>query len=149
MPAFRPPINKLIVVDRDRRMLTLYKRPIWSARFRKHRVYKVAVGSAGHETPRGLYLINTRAKDPEWMMPFSDWVPKDLQGTVIPGGAPENPLKLRWLGITDPKKGIGIHGTADEDSIGRAASHGCIRMRGSDVKELYGMVPKHTPIYIV
>lgn len=149
MPAFRPPINKLIVVDRDKRKLTLYKRPVWSAKFRRHRRYEVAVGARGHETPRGLYLINTRAKDPEWMMPDSEWVPKELRGTIVPGGAPENPLKERWLGITDPKDGVGIHGTGDTASLGSAASHGCIRMAPEDVIELYGMVPKHTPIYIV
>ena len=62
-----------------------------------------------------------------------------------PGGAPENPLKARWLGIFD---GAGIHGTDAVGSIGSAASHGCIRMLIPDVIELYDQVPVGAPVYI-
>jgi lipoprotein-anchoring transpeptidase ErfK/SrfK len=44
--------------------------------------------------------------------------------------------------------GAGIHGTADEASIGTAASHGCIRMTVRDVIDLYDRVPLHTPLSI-
>ena len=64
---------------------------------------------------------------------------------MIPGGVPENPLKSRWLGIY---AGAGIHGTDAIDSLGRAASHGCIRMAVPDVEELYDEVPVQTPVYI-
>ena len=37
-------------------------------------------------------------------------------------------------------KGYGIHGTNAPGSIGKAASHGCIRMRNRDVEELFAMV---------
>jgi hypothetical protein len=37
-------------------------------------------------------------------------------------------------------KGFGIHGTNDPRSIGRKASHGCIRMQNRDVEELFGLV---------
>ena len=66
-------------------------------------------------------------------------------GTVVPGGAAENPLKARWLGIFD---GAGIHGTDQTYSLGTAASHGCIRMAIPDVIELYDQVPVGAPIYI-
>ena len=66
-------------------------------------------------------------------------------GPTIPGGAPNNPLKARWLGIY---AGAGIHGTDDVGSIGSAASHGCIRMRIPDVEELYDEVPVNAPVYI-
>ena len=68
-----------------------------------------------------------------------------LAGKVIPGGSPENPIKARWMGVYD---GAGIHGTADDSSIGSAASHGCIRMHIPDVEELYDKVPVGAPIYI-
>ncbi|MGH2451438.1 MAG: L,D-transpeptidase, partial [Candidatus Limnocylindria bacterium] len=60
---------------------------------------------------------------------------------------PENPIKARWMGFSRAA-GIGIHGTADEASIGTAASHGCIRMTARDVIDLYERVPLHTPLYI-
>jgi lipoprotein-anchoring transpeptidase ErfK/SrfK len=42
------------------------------------------------------------------------------------------------LGLS--KKGYGIHGTNNPASIGSSASHGCIRLRNSDIKELFEMV---------
>jgi lipoprotein-anchoring transpeptidase ErfK/SrfK len=57
---------------------------------------------------------------------------------VVPGGTPENPLKARWLGIVN---GVGIHGTDATWTLGRAASHGCIRMSVPAVKALYARVP--------
>ena len=61
-----------------------------------------------------------------------------MDGQSVPGGAPKNPLKARWLGVNGS---VGIHGTAEEWSIGTRASHGCIRMRVSDVIDLYRRVP--------
>jgi lipoprotein-anchoring transpeptidase ErfK/SrfK len=43
-----------------------------------------------------------------------------------------------WIALN--KKGIGIHGASDPDSIGRNASHGCIRLANWDVTKLAGMV---------
>ena len=66
-------------------------------------------------------------------------------GRSIPGGAPDNPLKARWMGVAN---GVGIHGTAEDWSIGTRASHGCIRMHVSDVIDLYPRVPVGTPVLI-
>lgn len=105
--------------------------------------YTIALGKLGHDTPAGLYHIQNKAVDPVWNVPNSDWA-GSLAGTTVPPG-PSNPLKARWMGIYD---GVGIHGTADEGSLGTAASHGCIRMAVVDVVELYDKVPTGTPIYI-
>src|SRR4051812_1928422 len=129
----------VLVVNRGAFQLTLYKH------LKPAKTYGVAIGKIGLETPAGLYHIQNKAVDPAWTMPNSDWVaPKD-RGKVVPGGSPENPLKARWLGIF---AGAGIHGTDAESSIGTAASHGCVRMRIPDVKELYDQVPVGAPIYI-
>jgi len=108
------------------------------------KTYTIAVGAAGFETPTGEYSIANKAVDPTWSVPDSDWA-GDLAGKLVPGGAADNPLKARWLGIYD---GAGIHGTDDTASLGSAASHGCVRMAVSDVIELYDQVPVGTPIYI-
>ena len=63
---------------------------------------------------------------------------------MIPPG-PANPIKARWMGIFE---GAGIHGTEETESLGLAASHGCVRMAISDVIELYDQVEVGTPIYI-
>jgi lipoprotein-anchoring transpeptidase ErfK/SrfK len=77
-------------------------------------------------------------------VPNSPWA-GSLAGQVIPGGAPNNPLKARWLGIYN---GAGIHGTSDVGSLGSAASHGCIRMAVPDVMKVYDEVPVGAPVYI-
>ncbi len=146
-PAY---VDRLLVVERDRFRLTLYDLPWRGAeKYGIKERYSIAIGAAGFNTPRGLYRINTKVKDPDWLMPNSDWVPEELRGTVVPGGDPANPLRERWLGITEPAEGIGIHGTAETTSIGKAASHGCVRMAPGDVIDLYSEVPLGTPILII
>ena len=95
----------------------------------------------GLETPAGLYAIQNKAVNAAWTVPNSAWA-GSLAGTVVPGGAPDNPLKARWMGIFD---GAGIHGTDQTGSLGTAASHGCVRMAIPDVIELYDQVKVQTP----
>lgn len=142
--AFNP-ITRLLWADLDRYRLTLYKRPLWSMKFTIKLSYPIAVGRAGYASPPGLYLIHGRSKCPEWKMPDSDWVEPELRGKIIPCGAPENPIRERWLGIYE---GVGIHGTLERESIGTDASHGCLRMLVEDVIELYPQVPRFTPILL-
>jgi lipoprotein-anchoring transpeptidase ErfK/SrfK len=130
-----------LVVDREHFQLRLYKD------LKLAKTYSVAIGAVGRDTPSGLYHIQNKAVNPAWTKPYSDWVPKDEQGTVVPGGTPENPLKARWLGIFN---GAGIHGVdpSEYGTIGHAASHGCVRMRIADVEDLYPKVPVGAPIFI-
>ncbi len=91
------------------------------------RVYRTAVGAPGSPSPVGTFEIINRIENPTYYVP----------GKVIPPG-PANPLGTRWLGLN--LKGYGIHGTNQPKSIGKAASHGCIRMRNKDVEELFQLV---------
>ncbi len=106
--------------------------------------YTVAVGAPAYPTPYGLYSVTNKQVDPVWSVPNSDWA-GELAGTTVAGGTAENPLKSRWMGVTD---GVGFHGTDAVDSLGTRASHGCIRMAVADVEELYDQVPVGTPVYI-
>jgi lipoprotein-anchoring transpeptidase ErfK/SrfK len=130
----------VLVVNRSAFKLVLYKD------LQLAKTYDIAVGQQGLETPAGLYHIQNKAVDPAWHVPNSKWAGK-MAGKVVPGGAPDNPIKARWMGIFD---GAGIHGIdpSEYGSIGHAASHGCVRMRISDVEDLYPQVPVGAPIYI-
>ena len=128
----------VLTVDRGGFRISLFKK------LERVKSYPIAVGQAGLETPAGLYKIQNKAVNPAWSVPLSDWA-GSLAGQVIPGGAPNNPLKSRWLGVYD---GVGVHGTSDRGSIGSNASHGCIRMLIEDVEKLYDEVPVGTPIFI-
>ena len=91
------------------------------------KVYPVAVGAAESPSPTGIFQINIRLEKPTYFHP----------GKVIPPG-PDNPLGTRWIGLT--AKGYGIHGTNVETSIGKAASHGCIRMHRHDLEQLFALL---------
>jgi lipoprotein-anchoring transpeptidase ErfK/SrfK len=106
--------------------------------------YPIAVGQPAYPTPYGLFSIANKQVDPVWSVPNSDWA-GELAGTTVAGGTAANPLKARWMGVTD---GVGFHGTSEDYSIGTAASHGCMRMHVSDIIELYDQVPVGTPVYI-
>ncbi len=107
------------------------------------KTYTVAVGQEGLETPEGIYEIEAKEENPTWYVPDSDWA-GSLAGTVVPPG-PSNPIKARWMAIYE---GAGIHGTEETESLGSAASHGCVRMAIADVEELYDLVEVGTPIFI-
>ncbi len=134
-----PRRNKTILtIDRRNFKLRLFKR------LKLSKSYGIAVGAAGYDTPTGLYSITNKAVNPAWSAPDRPWAGL-YRGRTVPGGAPDNPLKARWLGIVN---GVGIHGTGDPGSIGSRASHGCIRMRVPDVIDLYPRVPVGTPVLI-
>jgi lipoprotein-anchoring transpeptidase ErfK/SrfK len=145
------PVNTILVINRKQFYLDLMKRPALRWQFKREKRYGIAVGAIGYASPPGLYLINVRAKCPEWKIPDSEWATDAglVPGTIVPGCTKENPIKSRWLGVTDPRDGVGIHGTADEDSIGTRASHGCFRMRVPDVIELFDQVKLYTPVFVV
>ena len=117
--AFRP--QRRIVVSIPDRKLALVEDG------RVVKIYRTAVGAQASPSPAGTFTILQRVKNPAWYGP----------GTVVAAGQ-NNPVGTRWLGLS--RKGYGIHGTNQPRSIGRRASHGCIRMRNSDVEELFELV---------
>jgi len=91
------------------------------------KVYTVAVGADDSPSPTGSFVIVNRLTDPTYYH----------KGTVIGPGV-SNPLGNRWIGLN--QKGYGIHGTNAQNSIGKAASHGCIRVGRKDLIELFARV---------
>ncbi len=106
--------------------------------------YHVAVGMAKYPTPDGQFSIQSVEKNPVWTVPNSDWA-GDLAGKVIPGGDPQNPLKAYFIRFNGA---VGFHGTASLDSLGTAASHGCVRMDPKDVTDLAKRVAVGTPVLV-
>jgi lipoprotein-anchoring transpeptidase ErfK/SrfK len=89
--------------------------------------FQVAVGAKVSPSPTGEFTIVSRVANPTYYH----------RGTVIPTGK-DNPVGTRWVGLS--LKGYGIHGTNAPRSIGRAASHGCIRLRNRDMEQLFAML---------
>ena len=89
--------------------------------------YAVAVGKDSKPTPRGNYSIRRIVWNPEWVPPDQPWAKgKKPQ----PPGAKANPMKLVKIFFREPD--YYIHGTGDVESLGDAASHGCLRMDPDD-----------------
>ncbi len=89
-----------------------------------YKKYRVAVGKSETPTPVG-----------EWKVVWKDYNWGTGFGT-------------RWMGLNVPWGIYGIHGTNNPWSIGRFASHGCIRMRNKDVEELFEWIPIGTLVHI-
>lgn len=103
--------------------------------------YHVATGKQSEHTPEGKFTIIVKYINPSWGGAG--------RSKPIKGGAPNNPLGKRWMGLNIKGGGVyGIHGNSNKDSIGRYISLGCIRMFNEDVEYLYNIVEKNTPVWI-
>src|SRR6185503_14904215 len=120
-PAVTVQVKRTIVVSLEDRKLALVE----DGQVKK--VYTVAIGKPSTPSPVGTFTIQRRVKNPVYQH----------DGKVIQPG-PGNPVGTRWMGLSI--KGYGIHGTNEPRSIGKAASHGCIRMSRKDLEEMYAMV---------
>ena len=114
-----PWTGDLILVEIKKVRLTLYRHG------KVLKTYPVAVGKPSTPSPVGEWKIVH--KGGKWGGGFGD----------------------RWLGLNVPWGIYGIHGTNMPASIGRAASHGCIRMFNHNVRELYALVKIGTPVHII
>jgi lipoprotein-anchoring transpeptidase ErfK/SrfK len=114
------PARRIVVSIPDRKLVLIDSGKVV-------KIYLTAVGAPKSPSPTGTFKVVRRVVDPTW----------SSNGKVI-GPGKFNPVGTRWIGLSI--KGYGIHGTNVPSSIGRNASHGCIRMRNHDVEELYTMV---------
>lgn len=104
--------------------------------------YPVATGKSPEYTPEGNFYIVKKYINPYW----------GGAGKFKPikGGAPNNPLGKRWLGLSIRGGGTyGIHGNSNVYSIGKYASLGCIRMFNDDIELIFDIIDYNTPVWIV
>lgn len=132
-PMPMPENTRLVLRLQERRVYLYYGETVATS-------YPVAVGRSGWETPTGTFQVMEMMPDPYWRHPWT--------GEVVPPG-PDNPLGVRWIGFwTDGSNSIGFHGTPNEDLIGQAVSHGCVRMRNADVIALFEKVQVGVPVIV-
>jgi lipoprotein-anchoring transpeptidase ErfK/SrfK len=97
--------------------------------------YGIAVGREGHPTPTGEFDVQKIVWNPAWIPPDSKWA----QGKSAKApGQPGNPMQVVKIFFQEPD--YYIHGTNDPESIGSAASHGCLRMDPNDAADVALMV---------
>jgi lipoprotein-anchoring transpeptidase ErfK/SrfK len=137
-----PPKAAKVVVSKSKRLLE-----VLNAAGRVVAEYPTTCGSrhdplplgrwkVTHVTPKPVFYYNP---DLFWNAPESDAKVK-----IQPG--PNNPAGVVWIGIS--KEHYGIHGTPEPSIVGRAESHGCIRLTNWDAAELAKLVTPGTPIIL-
>lgn len=115
--------------------------------------YLVAVGKEGFAWS-GTAKVAMKREDPIWTPPpemiarkpeYAKWA------DGMPGGLPINPLGPRAMYLYSGKQDTGfrIHGTIHPESIGTAASSGCIRMLNKEVIELYDLTRVGTKVIVI
>jgi lipoprotein-anchoring transpeptidase ErfK/SrfK len=153
MPAPADPLATAIslVLDRRQRVLKVFEAG------KEFRRFPVAVGMAGWETPTGSFRVLEMHTDPVWEHPQS--------GRLYPAGV-DNPLGSRWIGFHRDCSGrrgwdgermlditgcvvAGFHGTPHRWTVGRAVSHGCVRLYDEDVRALFDLVQVGTPVTVL
>lgn len=122
------------------------------------RRYPAAVGTEGWETPAGRHQVLEKVSNPLWEHPGD--------GRTVPPGR-TNPLGSRWIGFyrnCDARSNAwdgerylsingctvaGFHGTPHRWTVGRAVSHGCVRLFEESVQEVFDLVEVGTPVTVL
>ena len=120
--------------------------------------FPVAIGMPGWETPTGRFEVLQKIPNPVWVNPVS--------GERVEEQGPDNPLGSHWIAFhrdclgRDAHDGeawitikgcttTGFHGTPHRWTVGRAVSHGCVRLYNEDVSALYRQVSLGTQVTVL
>ena len=108
-------------------------------------VYTATMGSTHDPLPLGNWGITGVAHNPKFNYnPNLFWDAKaGSEKATLPAG-PNGPVGVVWIDLT--KEHYGIHGTPHPETIGRAESHGCVRLTNWDVARLAQMVSARTKV---
>jgi lipoprotein-anchoring transpeptidase ErfK/SrfK len=118
-----------ITIDLSERKLRVYRRGALVD------TYPVAVGRPGLSTPTGFFFINQKLKPPS---------PGGAYGALAIGISAFQPKLAYW----EQGGPVAIHGTNEDYLIGKAISHGCVRMHDKDVLAVSRLVPAGSPVII-
>ena len=97
----------------------------------------IAIGRAGTETPPGRFQVTDK-------LPASRFPAGPYGCCIVPLSARQPNLPEGWAGGDR----IAIHGTTQPETIGQAASNGCLRASDTDLRALMRAVPVGAPVFI-
>lgn len=133
------PVGAKVVVDRSEKVLKVY-----DAEDRLVAQFSATMGSEHDPLPIGRWKIQGADYNPKFHYnPALFWDVSDSKEKVMLPAGPNGPVGVVWLDLNKPH--YGIHGTPEPQTIGRAESHGCIRLTNWDVARLAVMVKPGTP----
>ncbi len=108
--------------------------------------FPIGVGDEGKDTPLGEFRITQKTVSPYWHVPKSIKKERPELPSVVPPGR-KNPLGSHAMRLSVPS--VLIHGTNKPWSLGRRATHGCIRLYPEDIRKLFVMVRRGEKVTIV
>ena len=141
LPEIPEYLPRVIQINRAQRMLELFEGEKLLA------AVPITPGGGRLQTPAGTRKILGIATQPtfRWDKGVLEYGKRTENFYMLPPG-PNNPVGVLWIGLNKP--GIGIHGTNSPQTIGRAASHGCMRVANWDVVRLSKMITKGMTVVI-
>lgn len=134
-------VRRVIEIDTRSRMLEVYDGNQLLAAF------PITPGSANLPAPPGTWRIDSMTLLP-WFRRDEKMLKEGERSDdylMIPPG-PNSPVGVIWMGLN--RRGIGLHGTDGPETIGRAASHGCVRLANWDAIKLSRIVSAGCPVKI-
>lgn len=156
LPDVHDGFNRLLRVDVPRQVLSIVENgaviaefPVSTSRF------GLGTEPGSYKTPLGKFFIEEKIGDD---LPLGAVLKSRVAtGEVSGQGGEEDKILTRILWLTGSdlenantrERYIYIHGTNQENLIGTPASHGCVRMRNTDIVNLYSLIPRGTPVEIV
>lgn len=110
--------------------------------------YPASIGSRDTPSPEGTMAVKAIAEDPNYSYrPEKNFQQgQNTEPLDLPPG-PNSPVGSVWIDLT--KETYGIHGTPEPESIGKAASHGCVRLTNWDAEELARLVKPGTKVAFI
>ncbi|MDZ7760610.1 MAG: L,D-transpeptidase family protein [Desulfovermiculus sp.] len=106
--------------------------------------YPLGIGKRENPSPVGTFPVGEKRKTPYWYIPISL---QEKYGTKIMAPGPENPLGNYWIGLG--RSDYGLHGTNIPWSVGRLATHGCIRLYPEHIRPLFDRLKKGHTVQII
>lgn len=133
--------TRVIKIDTREKLLGLYEGDQMLASL------PITPGSGHTATPPGTWRIVGITQMPtfRWDKSVLEYGVRSKEAYQLPIG-PNNPVGVVWIGLSKP--GIGIHGTNQAQTIGRSASHGCMRTANWDAIRLSKLVTKGMTVII-
>jgi len=132
-----------IDVDKDRQTVKVY-----AAKGEMIAFFPASVGSEEKPTPSGRLKVTAINSEPIYRYnPRYQFREVETRKPFYLQPGPNSPLGVMWIALSKPS--YGIHGTPEPSQVGKAASHGCVRLTNWDAQRLAAMVTRGVPVNFI
>ena len=132
-----------IDVDKDRQTVKVY-----AAKGEMIAFFPASVGSEEKPTPSGRLKVTAINSEPIYRYnPRYQFREVETRKPFYLQPGPNSPLGVMWIALSKPS--YGIHGTPEPSQVGRAASHGCVRLTNWDAQRLAAMLTRGVPVNFI